>query len=54
MEVAAKKQDEEKGVGSLFDALPKLIEQTEKETGTQLAASKRVFTEVSPDGTLFS
>ena len=45
-EAAARKIDEEKGQGSLFDAVPKLIEQQEKEAGTQPVVSKKVHTEV--------
>jgi hypothetical protein len=45
-ETAARKRDEEKGQGSLFDAVPKLIEQQEKETGAQPEVSKKMYTEV--------
>ncbi|KAF8476512.1 mitochondrial 50S ribosomal protein L22 [Gautieria morchelliformis] len=39
---AARKRDEEKGQGSLFDAVPKLIKQQEKEAGEQHVVSKKV------------
>lgn len=47
-EAAARKRDEEKGQGSLFDAVPKLIEQQEKEVGAQPVVSKKLYTEVCP------
>ena len=47
-EAAARKRDEEKDQGSLFDAVPKLIEQQEKEAGAQAVVSKKVHTEVCP------
>ncbi|KAF8592191.1 mitochondrial 50S ribosomal protein L22 [Ramaria rubella] len=40
-EAAARKRDDEKGVGSLFDELPKLIEQQEKAAGVLPADGKK-------------
>ena len=45
-EASARKRDEEKGQGSIFDAVPKLIEQQEKEAGAQPEVAKKVHTEV--------
>lgn len=47
-EAAARKRDEEKGQGSLFDAVPQLIEQQAKGARTQPVISKKVHTEVCP------
>jgi large subunit ribosomal protein L22 len=43
---AAQKRDAEKGQGSLFDDVPKLIQQQEKEAGEKHVVSKKVHTQV--------
>ena len=45
-ETAACKQDKEKGQGSLFNAVPKLIEQQDKGAGEGPVIRKKVHTEV--------
>ena len=45
-EAAARKRDEEMGQGSLFDAVPKLIEQQNKAVGEGPVVPKKVHTEV--------